>query len=91
MGFDSRTEVFDVDCALLAKAGGGDGEVFAVGNKGAIASFGNSQTVNRRVRFKGDLFVEVGSRATGWEGNFFWELFDWLPYLIVSTPDRNEE
>jgi hypothetical protein len=83
--FIKRTKIFDVNCALVAKTGRGDRKVFAVRDEGAITAFSDPQTVNRSIRFECNLFVEVRRRATGWHGNFLWELLDRAAYFIIST------
>ena len=85
MSLVKPTEIFDVDGALIAETGRGDGEVFAVWDEGAIASFCDSKAVDRSICFESDLIIEIGSRASEWDGNFLWELLSRLACFIVST------
>lgn len=51
------TYIFDVDCALFSKAGVVYSEGVFIRNKAAIATFGDSQTINGYAGFLSNFFV----------------------------------
>lgn len=51
------TYIFDVDCALFSKTGVIYSQGLFIRNNAAIATFGDSQTINGYASFSSDFFV----------------------------------
>lgn len=79
-----RTQILDVDHARLPEAGVVDGGALVVGNHAAVASLGDTQTVDGGTGCFGDGIVQLLTIRGKGDRDGLGELLDGFTWLLVS-------
>lgn len=69
------TKIFDIDGALLPETGAVNGYRFCIGNQVAVATFGDSETMNGCAGSASDFLIEIRGGAIRSHGHFFRKFF----------------
>ena len=73
------TEVFHIYSTLLTQPRPFDGDLLGIRNQTGVATFGDSQSIDRKTCLRREPMVEVCSRSIGGNCSLIRELADGLP------------
>lgn len=77
---DLRTEIFDVDCALVAETCRRDAGAGGIGESSAVATFCDAETVDGEGAAGADFGVDDGEVGVGGDGDFGGKFGNWLAW-----------